>query len=121
VEAATDKATYRPGERVQVRATLHNGSAVPCLYNSYMGGSHVVNAGGLEVAPSPVFIADAFKDTPLAAGATLTQSPSWDQRTCSADGVSCAQAPPGTYTFKVSWTFEGPPVEGATTFRLAGA
>jgi hypothetical protein len=119
VEVATDKATYRPGERVQAQAILRNRSSEACLYSSYTGSQHFEGPTGQAVSPTAAYIADAFADTPLAAGAALTQSPTWDQQVCNAAGA-CAQAPPGTYTVKASWAFSGSPVEGSATFRLVG-
>ncbi len=121
VEVKTDKATYRPGETVRAQATLRNRSAAPCFYASYTGAHRFEGPSGQLVRPSPVYIADAFRETELAPGATLTQNPTWDQQSCAASGSPCSQAPPGTYTVKVSWGFSGPPVEGSTTFRLVPA
>ncbi|MDQ6724730.1 MAG: hypothetical protein M3066_00920 [Actinomycetota bacterium] len=119
VEVSTDKAAYRPGERVQAQAVLRNRSGAPCLYNSYVGSQHFEGPGGQPVSLTATFVADAFADTPLAAGAAFTQSPTWDQQACATAG-SCAAAPPGTYTVKVSWSFDGAPAEGSATFRLVG-
>ena len=122
VEVATDRATYRPGETVMVQATLRNRSGAPCYYTSYAGGHRIDGPGGQPVRPLAVFIADAFRDTPLAAGATLTQSPTWDQQACPASpGAQCAQAAPGTYTVTVEWRFGGEPAAASASFRLAAA
>jgi hypothetical protein len=118
VEVTTDKPSYRPGETVRVQGTLRNQSGAACSYTSYTGSQEIAGPSGAPVRPSSVFIADAFRDTPLPAGATLTQSPTWDQQACPTSGAACAQAPPGTYTAKVGWGFGGAPVEGSATFQL---
>ncbi|MGI8809039.1 MAG: hypothetical protein ACR2KK_14610 [Acidimicrobiales bacterium] len=120
VEVSTDRATYRPGERVQATATLRNRSSAPCFYASYSVTHRIEDSSGQLMVPIPILVADNFTDTALVAGATMTQGPSWDQRACP-DGASCVQAPPGTYTVKVSWGFLGAPVEGSSTFRLVAA
>jgi len=118
VEVTTDRATYRPGERVQARATLRNRSTSPCFYNSYTAAYRFDGPSGQVVAPGATLIADAFADTPLPAGAMLTQTPTWDQQACPS-GPPCSQAPPGSYTVRASWGFEGPLVVGSATFVLA--
>lgn len=119
VEVTTDKPSYRPGETVRVQGTLRNQSGAACSYTSYTGSQEIAGPSGAPVRPSSIFIADAFRDTPLPAGATLTQSPTWDQQACPTAGGTCAQAAPGTYTAKVGWGFGGAPVEGSATFQLA--
>lgn len=75
VEVTTDKATYRPGETVKVLATLRNISGAPCFYTNYVGEQRFETAAGSPIRPGSMFIADALKNSSLAPGATLTQSP----------------------------------------------
>lgn len=122
VEVSTDRATYRPGETVMVQATLRNRSGAPCYYNSFAGGHRIEGPNGQPVQPFAMFIADAFRDTPLAAGATLTQNPTWDQQACSASPLSqCMQAAPGSYVVTVEWRFGGDPAAGSASIRLVAA
>lgn len=121
VEVTTDKATYRPGETVRILGTLRNRSGATCTYSSYTGSHQIDGPSGQTVRPGAVFIADAFRETPLPAAATLTQSPTWDQGVCAATPPPCPQAPLGTYTARVAWGFAGPPVEGSATFQLVAA
>jgi len=121
VEVTTDKATYRPGETVKVLATLRNISGAPCFYTNYVGEQRFETAAGSPIRPGSMFIADALKNSSLAPGATLTQSPTWDQQACVANPFpQCAPAPPGTYVVKIGWRF-GDPSEGSATFRLVAA
>jgi len=111
------KATYRPGEQVSGQAVLRNTSGAPCSYYSYTQSQQFRNAAGSPVGPGSALIADNFADTPFAPGQTLTATAEWDQQLCVTD-PSCPQAPPGSYSATVSWSFDGPPVEVTTTFQL---
>jgi hypothetical protein len=122
VEVTTDRATYRPGETVRVQATLRNQSGTACYYTSYVGGHRVTGPDGKPVLPFSMFVADAFRDTALASGATLTQSPTWDQQTCPETPFpQCTQAAPGTYSVTVEWRFGGEPAQASASFRLVAA
>jgi len=109
--------SYRPGESVVAHATLRNRSGAPCYYYSYSVSQGFRDASGGAVAPTSAMIADAFQATPLAPGQTLTSPPQWDQKICGSD-PACPQAPPGTYTVFVSWSFDGPPIEATANFQL---
>lgn len=118
----TTRATYRPGEPVQVQSTVRNRSSGPCFYATYKVFSRIEDASERETAPPTAALADTFADTPLAAGETLRDDPQpWNQQACVSVTPQCAQAQAGTYTVKVSWLFEGTPVEASTTFRLVPA
>lgn len=121
-EVTTDKTVYRPGETVKVSGTLRNRSGGPCYYTNYAGSNQIDGPSGQPARPNTMFIADAFADTQLPAGATLTQNPTWDQQLCIGGPIfQCerpGQAPPGTYTVKVGWRFGGEPAEASATFRL---
>ena len=122
VGITTDKATYRPGETVKVSATLRNTSGGPCFYTNYVGEHRFTGQSGEPVRPASMFIADFIANSSLAAGATLTQSPTWDQQACSFNPLlACTPAPPGTYTATVGWRFGGEPAEGSVTFGLASS
>ena len=116
VAVTTDKTSYRPGEIVRILGALRNTSGAPCSYNGYTGTHEITGPSGASLGGS-AFIADAFRDTPLPAGALLTQSPTWDQGACTAS-PPCPQAPPGIYTVRVGWRFSGPAIEGTATFQL---
>ncbi|MEJ7666354.1 MAG: hypothetical protein WKG07_46000 [Hymenobacter sp.] len=88
VDIATDEATYRPGETVRVSATLRNTSGVPCFYTNYVGEHRFTGPVREPVRPKSMFIADFIADSSLAAGATLTQDPTWDQQACSFNPLS---------------------------------
>lgn len=117
VTATTDKTSYRPGETVRFQGILRNRSGAPCTYTSYTASSRIDGPSGTPVRPSAILVADAFRDTQLAAGATLSHPGTWDQQACPSGG-SCSQAPPGTYTARVGWGFSGPAVEGSAAFQL---
>jgi len=120
----TDKATYRPGELVRAPATLRNRSGAPCIYDGYSGSSRFIGPSGQPVGDAGALIGEGgpgFGGPAIfAPGQTMTQSQAFDQKICS-DGARCAQAPPGTYTVAVDWTFSGSLIAGSKTFVLVAA
>ncbi len=104
--AITMAPTFAAGEPVTGEAVLRNTSGGPCFYYSYTAGQEITDLDGNQVVPGSVLIADAFEDTPFAAGQTLTQPVSW------------AASVPGSYRATVRWSFDGPPVEVSATFTV---
>ncbi|HEX7277713.1 MAG TPA: hypothetical protein VF244_10100, partial [Acidimicrobiales bacterium] len=82
-------------------------SGVPCYYYSYTASQEITDLAGNTVVPGRMLIADAFEDTPFAAGQTLTEPIQW------------TGAPAGSYQVVVRWSFDGPPVEVAASFTVA--
>ncbi len=118
VTLAFPKSTYAVGEPVVGQASVRNRSGAPCYYFSYTQSMEFRNAGGTPVSPGSTMIADAFRATPLAPGQALGPAAvSWDQRACDPD-PACPQAPPGTYTGFVSWSFDGPPIAATASFAI---
>jgi hypothetical protein len=115
VTAKTDKASYAAGEQVKVDSTLRNKSQATCFYAGHTFHVAIQDAGGRTiitfnlVSPGPT-------GSPFVAGATLTGSVPWDQRSCQTQ--PCPQPPPGTYAAVVTWTFAGGPYETRATFSL---
>lgn len=109
--------SYRPGEQVAGQAVLRNRSGAPCFYYSYTQSQEFKNTAGTPVSPGSALIADAFDETAFAPAQTLSAAPTWDQKLCVSD-PSCPQAPPGTYSATVSWSFDGPPITATGTFLL---
>ena len=104
--ATTDHARYRSGTPVRFTVTLHNHATTACSYviGPTSPSYRVLNAVGTTVwgscwmggAPSPC--ADFLVQRTLAAGATVHQRFSWDQRSGAPDQL----VPTGHYRFSVS-------------------
>ena len=104
--ATTDHARYRSGTPVHFIVTLHNRAATACSYaiGPTSPSYRVLNAAGTTVwgscwmggVPSPC--ADFLVQRTLAAGATVRQRFSWDQRSGTPDQL----VPTGRYRFSVS-------------------
>ncbi|MEA2828182.1 MAG: hypothetical protein QOG43_2621 [Actinomycetota bacterium] len=103
----TMASSFAAGQPVSGQAVLRNTSGAPCYYFSYTARQEITDNLGNPVVPGAALIADAFEDTPFGPGQTLTQPVQWSA------GV------PGSYVAKVSWSFDGPPVEATATFVVA--
>ena len=120
VETSVLRPTYRPGETVQIQATLRNRSDQPCFYTSYGISTRIDDAAGQPVRPAPFLFIDSPEEAALEPGQTLGSSPTWDQQVCSGSGSPCTKAPPGRYRARAIWQFQGSPVEGSAFFDLVG-
>ena len=121
IQTVTDKATYRPGEAVNVTSTLTNTGPIPCHIGSYNFFFHVEDAGGATVSLRSVAHYD-FMQEPLRPSEQWTNRSGWDQRICGDSGASCSPAPPGTYTVVAEWGVSAPaPPASRVTIRISAA
>ncbi|MGH9278809.1 MAG: hypothetical protein ACRD12_11995 [Acidimicrobiales bacterium] len=114
--ASTGQATYAPGATVSIQGSASNRGTGPCILKG--GGPPLTwtirNAAGQEVVQL-AHAAMIWADRAVQPGESVPLTTSWDQRTCV---DTCAQAPPGTYTLVITWTFEVGTVGASSSFTV---
>lgn len=124
---SVDRAVYKPGQKVKVRAEAVNISGQPLTYGaqppgqpifalavvSEIGGQQLLNAGAQSPAAGEV----------LAPGAKVRAEAEWDQMVVVPD--TPVAGPPGKYAAQAQLVLAGPegavvPVSAAVTFQLEG-
>jgi hypothetical protein len=112
---ALDRPSYAPGQPVLATIHVRNNGPGVCWQGGFTDRVEYFNSAGVKSAMAMGGVGDALTDSPMAVGQDFTvQLSPWDQTFCVAATTPCPQAPPGTYTFRTTFTF-APPAVSATT------